>query len=223
MLSEVSAMILATLSAGGVLVASLTYLCKSIITHWLDKDIERFKQTLLSDSDKEMALFRVKLQEDSQRQIEEFKAKLESQRARMQISYGGIFVKQAEAILEIDVLLFKLQEAGFNFCDDPKNADYRSEFANRFWEARMMLEKYSILMPNSIVDTIRSFINTSHMRPRDIARLERSLSNIQKLGNDIKFEELHKKLDDANSELFEKLPQIRELIKNEFRLLLNTN
>ena len=64
----------------------LGFLSKKLIKHFLDKDISKFKS---------------EIQFKATQEIESYKSNLEKERARLQISYGGIFERQAEAILAI--------------------------------------------------------------------------------------------------------------------------
>lgn len=68
--------VLASLLSNAIVLGVIGYLSKSMFTHFLNRDIERFKSEILADASK---------------QIESYKSKLEIERNRLQISYGGIF------------------------------------------------------------------------------------------------------------------------------------
>lgn len=78
--------LVATLAANGLVFAVLTYLVKSLLGNRFEKDIIEFKATLEG-----------KVSEN----IEGFRHSMEKERVKLQISYGSIFEKQANAILEL--------------------------------------------------------------------------------------------------------------------------
>lgn len=78
--------LLAALGTNALILGALAYLGKSFIGLLLEKDIIEFKSTIERKASEEMERFRVHLEKD---------------RLRMQISYGGIFERQADAILEL--------------------------------------------------------------------------------------------------------------------------
>lgn len=86
------------LGANALVLGALAYLVRSLIGHRLEKDISEFKRTL------ELA---------AQREIEAYKSQLEKDRLRLQISYGGIFEKQASAILDLYKGVVTLERAAF--------------------------------------------------------------------------------------------------------------
>lgn len=85
---------LTALAANTIVLGVVGFLSRSIVVHFLNKDVESFKS---------------KLQADASRQIEEFKSTLEIERARLQISYGGIFAKQADVLMKLYELLLNLE------------------------------------------------------------------------------------------------------------------
>lgn len=85
---------LTALAANTIVLGVVGFLSKSIVVHLLNKDVELFKS---------------KLQADASKQIEEFKSTLEIERARLQISYGGIFTKQADVLMKLYELLLNLE------------------------------------------------------------------------------------------------------------------
>lgn len=78
--------LLAALGANALILGALTYLVKSFIGLRLEKDVIEFKSDIKRKASEEM---------------ERFRAQLEKDRLRIQISYGGIFERQADAILEL--------------------------------------------------------------------------------------------------------------------------
>jgi len=83
-------------AVGVALIMALTFLARSITKHFLSKDIEKFKGGL---------------QSSSERAISDYKAGIDKERVRLQISYGGIFKKQAETIIELYRLIASLRLA----------------------------------------------------------------------------------------------------------------
>ncbi len=78
--------VLAALGANALVLGALAYLVKSLIGSRLEKDRVEFKSFIERKASEE---------------IERYRAQLEKHRLRMQISYGGIFERQAEAILSL--------------------------------------------------------------------------------------------------------------------------
>ncbi|WP_374323857.1 hypothetical protein [Azonexus sp.] len=85
---------LTALAAQTIVLGVVGFLSKSIVVHFLNKDVELFKS---------------KLQADASKQIEDFKSTLEIERTRLQISYGGIFAKQADVLMRLYELLLNLE------------------------------------------------------------------------------------------------------------------
>jgi len=86
--------LLTALGANALVLVVLGFLFKSIITHFLNKDVATFKSTL---------------QLDVTHQIAKYKSELEIERTRLQISYGGIFSKQADVLIKLYELLLELE------------------------------------------------------------------------------------------------------------------
>ena len=106
----------------------LGFLFKSLIGHFLDKDINSYK------------------------------SKLDAENLKLQIAYGGIFEKQANVILELYSRLLSLEiGANPGSLSNPKNwNDYRDNIqatANFYHEQRVMIPQS---LDANVLDTIKS-------------------------------------------------------------------
>lgn len=72
-----------TFLSSALVIGAVTFLARSIFLHYLNKDI---------------ALYKEQIKSEASNQLETYKSELEKDRLRLQISYGGIFEKQANAV-----------------------------------------------------------------------------------------------------------------------------
>jgi len=133
--------VLVSLLSNAVVLGVIGYLSKSMFTHFLNKDIERFKSEILADASK---------------QIESYKSKLEIERNRLQISYGGIFQRQAEVLIKLYGLLLHLEGVVNNGIRGAEAwNDYQSELDQLkayYHENRALIpEKLDLLTNNAIM------------------------------------------------------------------------
>jgi len=130
-------------------VTMLMVLVKFFTSHLLSKDIVKFQQTLTDKS----AEFQRSLQSSAELEMSAYKAELDKERVRLQISYGGIFKKQAETIIELYRLIADLRQATIGVTIDSESAD--STFHEK-WQALYFFSlKNRILLPESVEDLLR--------------------------------------------------------------------
>lgn len=127
---EIWQVIIAAIISNAVALGALGFLFKSLIGHFLDKDISSYK------------------------------AKLDAENLKLQIAYGGIFEKQANAILELYSKLLSL-ELGANptSLSTPQQwNEYKDSIravANFYHEQRVMI-------PQSLDDKVLATIKEAH-------------------------------------------------------------
>ena len=189
-----------------LLLAALTYLTKSLIKHWLDKDVDKFKS---------------RIEKEANLEIEKYKNQLDIERLRLQISYGGIFEKQATAILELHQQLLDLETAASDALHNTgTNRERRVAFMEVWKEALKAYHENRILIPQEIDTNLEQFLNTSFQSvftylSKDEIRIERM--------TDEQFEKFSNDQDNAINMLQEKLPDIKLQLINAMRKTIGTN
>lgn len=189
-----------------LLLAALTYLTKSLIKHWLDKDVDKFKS---------------RIEKEANLEIEKYKNQLDVERLRLQISYGGIFEKQATAILELYQQLLDLETAASDALHiTGTNKERRVAFKEVWKEALKAYHVNRILIPQEIDTNLEQFLNTSYQYVstyliKDEIRIERM--------TDEQFEKFSNDQDNAINMLQEKLPDIKLQLINAMRKTIGTN
>ena len=163
----------------------VAYFAKKIITHWLDKDISAYKKAL----ENETASLKQSLESTANLELEKYKSLLETERLRLQISYGGIFEKQAYAILDIYRALKDLECSAIVFIDSaPNKVDESSKLFLKSWKvAYESYAKNRILLPEQLDALLNKFIldyfmNTHHYTSAKVDLI--NLSNVQGLSDE---------------------------------------
>ncbi|MBD2860089.1 hypothetical protein IB286_13875 [Spongiibacter sp. KMU-158] len=120
--------ILAAVLSNAVALGVLGFLFKALIGHFLDKDVAQYK------------------------------SKLEAANLRLQIAYGGIFERQANAILELYSKVLELEHgAGSSEIKDPQGwNDYKESIqkAAAFYHEQRVLLPYDL--DKAVLDTIQN-------------------------------------------------------------------
>lgn len=196
-------LILTVISANVAFLTILGFLARSLLKHWIDKDIERFKNNLTNKSEIT---------------FNEYKAKLEKERIKLQISYAGIFEKQANATLELHRLLGKLSRSvSFAAYDnDVKETDYKKFFHN-LSALIDHFEDNKVLVPQSVEAFVESFYNNVFNGVDDYRRVERQIRRSG--GDEKKIDELFTKQRQIQNEL-DKIPEIQKELTNKFRRVI---
>ena len=189
-----------------LLLAALTYLTKSLIKHWLDKDVDKFKSSIEKEANLE---------------IEKYKNQLDIERLRLQISYGGIFEKQATAILDLYQHLLDLETAASDALHNAgTNRERRVAFMEVWKQALKAYHENRILIPQEIDTNLEQFLNTSFQSVftylgKDEIRIERM--------TDEQFEQFSTEQDSAINTLQEKLPDIKLQLIDAMRKTIGTS
>lgn len=137
--------LLAALGANALILGALTYLVKSFIGLRLEKDVIEFKSDIKRKASEEM---------------ERFRAQLEKDRLRIQISYGGIFERQADAILELYGAVVAL-ERGVNEAIKlgvGNIQERRMKLENPLQELNKTFIDKQILLPPVVENAIMAFL-----------------------------------------------------------------
>ena len=157
--------VLAAIAANAVMLGVLGFLFKSLIGNLLEKDLSKFKQSL---------------EDRAFREIEAYKAELDKERLRLQISYGGIFEKQANAILELYRGVVALERAASDAIHFGGSTTERRDAFRQSWAAiRNFYGEHRILLPQEIDNALRRFIDDMFRNVLACTRLEeRSLQRV---------------------------------------------
>jgi hypothetical protein len=192
--------VLATIAANAVLLGVLGFLFKALIGHFLDKDVSKFEQSL---------------ENRAVHEIESYKAQLDKERLRLQISYGGIFEKQANAILELYKGVVALERASFDTIHHGGSAAERQEAFRQSWAiVRNFHGEHRILLPQEIDDALAKFINDMFRNVFAYTRIEeRNLGRV----SDEEFQRLMDKQEKAYEVIDRDLPALKELLITSMR------
>jgi hypothetical protein len=138
--------ILASTAIQAILLGALTFLARSIILHWLGKDVESFKTTVNANA---------------QRMIEEFKAQLAKTAREHQVRFESLHNKRAGAI---EVLYEKLVRARDSMerlvtSWDARNADDFHAAQGEFARLRLELALKRIYLPEPLCEDLNNCID----------------------------------------------------------------
>ena len=124
--------VITIVSSSSVLLGLIAYLIKSVVKQYLDKDLK---------------VHEAQLQAKAELQLTKFKGDLERDRTRVQISYGGIFERQANVIIELYSKVLAL-EGRLN--DGISTPDTREEFHDLVLQFRAYYHENRILLPETL-------------------------------------------------------------------------
>ena len=128
---------------GSMVIAALTYLIKSLTVHLLNKDIEKYK---------------LQIQSEANLAIAKYQSELEKNRIRLQISYGGIFEKQADSILNLYRFLDVFDKSIGNAIHPSGDREAAwDEFLQSWRDLVNYLDECSILLPESVDNLFQEF------------------------------------------------------------------
>ena len=152
------------------------------------------------------------------REIEGYKAQLEKERLRLQISYGGIFEKQATAILELYRGLIDFESAATQAIHGGGTVSERRETFRKPWAAvRRLYYESRILLPQEIDEALVKFVDDLFLNASAYTR-----SEMRDAGRmtDEQFEQLIQKQDKMLEVIETELPPIREMLVANMRKAL---
>lgn len=122
--------VIAAIVSNAVALAALGFLFKSLIGHFLDKDINSYK------------------------------SKLEAENLKLQIAYGGIFEKQANAILELYSKLLSL-ELGAN-PGNLKTPEQWNSYLDSIQSAASFYHEQRVMIPQTLDAKVLETIQRAH-------------------------------------------------------------
>ncbi len=196
------------------------YLVKILIVHFLDKDISAYRKSLENDA----ASFKQSLENTANLELEKYKSQLDKERLRLQISYGGIFEKQANAILEISKALKDLEYSAIKFINsDPNKADESSQLFFQSWTVTN--ESYSnnrILLPEQLDTDLHKFILDYLMSIHHYTNAKEDLKHISKIPSvsDEELDWIREQKNTAKAMIDSDIPKLKESIISYMRKTL---
>lgn len=193
--------ILLALGGNAALLVVLGWLARSLGSQLLARDIEKFKSNI---------------ELTAAREIETYKAQLEKDRLRLQISYGGIFEKQANAILDLYKIVLTLESAASDAVSNLSEPPQERQFAFRqAWSAiRTSYQQSRILLPQEIDEMLGNFINQMFRGVFEYMRMEaRDLRRV----TDDEFQRLSDRQEAALEIIETELPALRETLLSSMR------
>lgn len=195
--------VVAALGANALVLAALSYLVKTIITQRLNKDLLEFKRMI---------------EAAAQREIEAYKAGLEKERLRLQISYGGIFEKQAEAVLELYKNILLLESAASSAVNSGGPIPERKNAFYQAWaEVKNAYNEHRILLPQTIDEMVKHFIDRMYRSVFAVTNVEaRDFTRV----TDDEFSRLMERQDKAYEIIENELPALREKLIENMRLTI---
>ena len=198
--------ILGAIAANALVLGILGYLFKSILSHWLDKDVSKFK---------------LEIEGDAKTTIANYQSELEKERIRLQISYGGIFEKQANVILELFTLSVEFEKQVQSATHTAVNKGQEYEQFIECWRNLVgFYEKHKILLPESIEEIFEKFSNGTFWSVEDYRRAEQRISR-QNITNE-QLDRLFLKQDKALADL-DQLPALKKELTSKLRSLVGVH
>lgn len=137
--------ILATTAIQAALLAALAFLARSIVLHWLGKDVENFKTTVNANA---------------QRMIEEFKAQLAKTAHEHQVRFESLHSKRAGAIEVLYEKVVRARDCMERLVTswDAKNAEEFREAQREFSQLRLELALRRIYLPEPLCEDLNNCI-----------------------------------------------------------------
>lgn len=196
-------MVLTALGTNAIVLAALAYLIKTLINSRLQKDVLEFKNALERKAAEEM---------------ERFRSQIEKDRMRMQISYGGIFERQANAILELYGAVVALERgAGQAIHLGGSTQERRNNFEGPLHNLRLTILDKQILLPPEVNTAMEAFLGKLPKAVRTyISADSRDFSRLSPQETDAMFARQDKALEIIEKEV----PELRERLVAEMRKVI---
>jgi hypothetical protein len=185
-----------------VLIGAVGWLTRSLIVHFLNKDV---------------AASKVKIEHEANRQFELYKSQLDLERNKLQTRYSGIFSKQAAAILSLyqDLEDFS-RKADFSLGSAGTNPSVKEEFRISYYGFKDNYSKTRIFLPYDIDNLYKNFFSQMFTNVWVYSRYEEGMLSLP----DDKFEKIWEKQKKALDIVQIELPKIKSELIQKFRLLL---
>lgn len=183
--------IITSIVGNAVVLAALGFLFKSLISNLLDKDISQYKD------------------------------RLEKENVRLQISYGGIFEKQATSIIELYKGLAELERVTYktiHYSEDPVD---KWEWFRESWAAVMnSYDTHRILLPEDIDQDFKNFLDKIFKGVLHYTNSDRRFITIATKDD---FEKLMEKKEEALKVIEKEISYIKEALIKKIRITLSTD
>ncbi|KFD93383.1 phosphoprotein [Vibrio cholerae V51] len=198
--------VFAIFGANALVIAAIGYIVRSAISHYLNKDIAAFKESLKSEVTKE---------------LEGYKSELETERLKLQIAYGGLYEKRANAILAIYDDLIKLEgEVYVAIHASEEGIERRKRFFRELKTAMSSYVQSRILLPECIDAQLKAFYEElSH----NVFRYNTLEQKMRFARSEERFEQLCKEQDEALEIVENGIPILKELLICEMRKVLGAH
>jgi hypothetical protein len=197
----------AAITANTLALAVLGFLAKSLISQFLEKDVAKFKSNL---------------EETAKSEIEKYKSELEIERIKLQISYGGIFEKQANVITEIykKIVDFEIKvQSAITPTDD--RAKCFIAFIDSYRNLFGYYELNRVLLPPHIESHFENLRKSMYMGVIRHKQAEDRLSKPHLL-REKDFDKIFEQQDKAH-EIIDSLPKMKQELTNELRSLIGVS
>ncbi|TVK98908.1 hypothetical protein AYI84_19440 [Shewanella algae] len=179
----------------------LSFLFVKIIKFWLDKEVNRFQNSL-------------------EMQCVEYKNSLEIDRLRLQIAYGGIFEKQSSLLIEVSQELSLLYGEIFSFLNNPKDKKSRDSFRHLWFQLRTKHSSRRVLIPEDVDEKIYEYFSKSLQTVTKLYVVESKMHDTQG-ENDLN--NLMIEHDELVNVIMVELPSMEQKIVESIRNLLSTS
>lgn len=190
-------------------VGILAFLFKSIVDNRLKMDFQKYQNDLENKTNLILA---------------QFQSELEKERIRLQVSYGGIFEKQAEAVIQVYNSLIEMDRSIYGAIHSGQGTEDRKENYKKFFYCWQKLsrdvEEMSILLPKEIVEIIEKLLQDTVFGVRGIRNIDYRLSRsgLSEKQYDKYFEQY-----DENMKIIDDFPQIKKEVIASFRKIIGIN
>jgi len=195
--------VITIITANTLILAVLAFLTKSIITHWLNKDVAQFKNDV---------------EHKAKESISIFQSELEKERIRLQVSYSGIFEKQAEVIIHLFKLLDSFESAInsalYEFCG---KEDEFEKFVTAWRELFNYFRANRILLPKELDELVYKFQSDIFFSVEEYRRIEKRLD--RKYIDDVQIEKYFSRQDVILKDL-DNIKKLKEELTHQFRLII---
>jgi hypothetical protein len=200
-----SDLIVATVLSNTIVVGIVAFLAKSLVGNMLSKDLENHK---------------AKLKLETTNAMNSFRSDIEKANIKLQISYGGIFEKQANVILELYQLTSRIERvmesALFDSSEDQK---IFNEFKGHWFAFSKLFSENRILLTSEIESIFRE-MSESIFTGVDSYRFNQRIFDINRLTlSDKEIEKLLTRQDNAQARL-EKAKKLKELLTEKLRTII---
>jgi type I restriction-modification system DNA methylase subunit len=180
----------------------LSFLFGTIIKFWLNKETRAFQNSL-------------------EGKLDEYKHKLEMERIRLQIAYGGIFEKQANALLDLHQSLIDLQhQADIAMNAAPEDNQSKMEFRKVWTQLRIEYSKNRALFPEEIDKSAKEFLEKILKAILAYKTVERK---ILRTPSDEEFDKLAEMQKQAIDVIIVEIPKIEQKIVEAMRVRLGVS